>query len=832
MSIIDTYFDNKFKPREQKIKREFQAKLKESQKEITKINQKLVEGTPDNDDHLWHPLTIGDYMVDNYSANRYVREYMEWVYANVNTVAEAVSAVQLHLYRVKEDESEEIDEHPLLDLLFRPNPYMTKSNFIFLLAANELLSGEAPIRMRRKNPKNLKETPFELYPWDPSKLKIFVGTTKDGYEILQKYQYVIGNETKDLNPWEIIMLKNMNPENYWRGLGVIEAASKTIDILNMSEQYNLNFFKNSAIPYTILYTDQKLNQETLDRLKNNWSSNYKGINNNYKTAVLEAGLKVERLQSSAKDMDFLEQQRFMRDKLMAMFKTTKIALGIVEDVNRANAEASEYVFMKNCVKPKMQALVDQLNEFLVPLFDEKGELFLDFDDPVPQNRTEIVNEYSIAVDKWMTKNEVRELEGLEPLEGGDVIYQPINLQPLGTELPASPAPADTPNTPSDSPSEKPKPNEENPSEPIKYVAIRKIKDNKKRDHREQIAKLKNRNVRIKQLTAEFRIALKQIILSKKKPILQVKETPKYTGGVESKDMIDLYVKSLLSNSDKFETKFKNDMSKLYSEQQSEVIENLKNKKSILGVVGKVKHIQKKVGDEFMFDKDKAVKSGIDLFTPLMETIIATQGNEALDFVGITSPYSLLDDARKYLNAQPIKLSKTVNDTAYERIRSSLADGLKNGESLDKLIKRVNEEYKDLDKFQAENIARTEVSRATNFATVDAYKQSEVVQGKKWVVAPDDRLCEFCMAMESIYEAKLGLDENYFKIGDTVTGTEGGIFTVSYDNVEAPPLHPQCRCVAVAITKPIKSAVPVNKTAEDLLKEVDEELNAIRKRETA
>ena len=101
------------------------------------------------------------------------------------------------------------------------------------------------------------------------------------------------------------------------------------------------------------------------------------------------------------------------------------------------------------------------------------------------------------------------------------------------------------------------------------------------------------------------------------------------------------------------------------------------------------------------------------------------------------------------------------------------------------------------------------------------------------MTPDDKLCEFCAAMESEYNAKIGLDDSYFSIGDEVNGINGGVMTVDFDNVESPPLHCNCRCVLKSVeklvTKQQKTKKKKAKKSDRLLKEIDKELNDIRKK---
>lgn len=741
---------------------------------------------------------IGDLgMGANYKTHEFLQEYVSWVYANVTVISEAVSAIKFHLYKVGNDDSvDEVKEHPFLELLYKANPQQTKSEFIFNIQANLLLAGEGPLRLKRNNPNNPSELPSEVWPISPDDLKVFVSRTKDGYEMISKYKLKLRSDGEvkeiDLNPWEIVFLKNINPNNPHRGVGVVEAAATTIDTLHFTERYGLNFFKNSAVPLTVLYTDQKLNTNTINALRESWENNYRGVNNAFKTAILEAGLKVERLQSNASDMQLIEQQKYLRDTLMSMFRTTKVALGLVEDVNRANAEASEYIFMKNCIKPKMQKICDYLNEFVLPIFDKTGTMFLDFDDPVPENRELEVKEYSAAINNWMTPNEVRAKEGLPDLEGGDVIYQPFGLAPMGTE------PID--------------PNANATDQQRTYKTLKATIKIPLKDFSEHVIAIKNRNLRYKKMRDEAKILIKKFLRENQTTEVKHRPTIKYYKSVHSKEMVELYIKSLLSTSDKFEANLSRQLAeKFYDAQLKEIKSKLSSKKGVLVMT-------RESADDYMFSRSNSIKSGIDLFTPLYEELIKTQGKEALLLLNISKPYEILTEARRFLKKWPTYTSRNITDTSFKEVRSIIADGIGNGDSIDKITKAIETKYETLKKSQAENIARSEVSRATTFATVDGYKQSGVVEAKEWVVTEDDRLCEFCLAMEQTYNAQIPLDENYFKLGDTVNGVDGGTQVIDYTNVDGPPLHPRCRCVTIPVLKPVK-AIASSSNEDAVLEEI-------------
>ena len=717
----------------------------------------------------WKPLlTSGGYRPP-WSINGFLKKNDSWIYANIKAISRSVSSVNFKLMKVSGDTVDEVAEHPFLELLYKPNPYMTKSKFVKIWAEYYKSVGEAPIRLRRKNPNNPNEIPFEMYPINPADLTVIIGKTQEGFETIVGYELNSDGRIYKLNAWEVIFINDPDLRNIWKGVGAIQAGIKTIDQLEYAENYNINFFKNSARPDAVLYTDQQLSDEARKRIGNSWRSAYGGTDKAHGTAILEAGLKLERYQNSAKDMDFVEQQKSMRDKLMSIFGTTKTIMGITEDVNRANADAAEYVYSKYTVKPMLDDLTDYLNEFLLVLFDKAGTMFLSYEDIVPENQEYKLNFFDKSINRWKTLNEVRAMNGDAPVDGGDELKEPVVAAPV---------------------------------EPNKSL------------YKNEIKKLKNRNLRRKMLIRELKKTIKSIVSSKK-----IKPTAKYKNARE-KSTIDLYIKAVLTKEDQFEKSLEKVIKDIYEIQLKDMETKLGQKK-VKGV------------SDYMFDKTTAVQAGIDLMTPEIEAIILAMGEEAFELLNIPRSYSMLESARRYLSQAPVKAVKSLTDTAYQRTREIVAEGLEEGTSIQEIARNIRKEYTDLKTSQAKTVARTETSRATGFAQVDAYKQSGVVQGKEWVVTDDDRLCEVCAAIPTLYRERTiqALDDPFFRNGeeiqmvDPLTGEklykkDGSpkVFVVDYGNIDAEPLHVNCRCVVVPVMEPIKSF-----EMDNILSELEKEM---------
>jgi len=137
----------------------------------------------------------------------------------------------------------------------------------------------------------------------------------------------------------------------------------------------------------------------------------------------------------------------------------------------------------------------------------------------------------------------------------------------------------------------------------------------------------------------------------------------------------------------------------------------------------------------------------------------------------------------------------INATSVKLVRKQVAAGIEAGEGAVEIRKRVSGLFGSFERLRAERIARTETIWAHNEGAVQAYVQSGRVSGKQWVVAHDDRLCEFCRQMDGKI---VSVEGDFWQKGDTQIGDLGGALNFAYEDVGHPPLHPMCRCTIVPI----------------------------------
>ena len=262
---------------------------------------------------------------------------------------------------------------------------------------------------------------MEIYPLRPDRTTQVIDPDENLAVIGYLYNSQAGGRL-EIQANQILHFKEFSPSAEYpfpsRGMGVVEASASVIDTDNFARDWNKEFFNNSARPDAVLKTEGNLSDEEKKRLKRMWETEHQGVKKSHRVALLSGGLSYEPVGMTQTEMDFVEQRKFTRDEILAMFRIPKTILGITDDVNRANAEASNFVFGLRVLKPAFEKIVNTLNEFFIPKFGE-DDLFFDFESPVPEDRLATINEYTAGVNRWMTRNEIRRMEGLPDTVKGD-----------------------------------------------------------------------------------------------------------------------------------------------------------------------------------------------------------------------------------------------------------------------------------------------------------------------------------------------------------------------------------------------------------------------------
>lgn len=637
-----------------------------------------------------------------YDLKAQIEAYRSWVFSAVNKIAQPVADIDLRLYRKHGDRVEEVKQHASLDLLHKVNNSMTFYDLVELYEIYMLLTGEAFWWLIRDKKGNI----VEIYPWlRPDRM--FVVPSKEKF--IEGYIYSVPgtNERIPFDAKDIIHFKKVNPLNPYRGLSPVKAAEYAIATDLEASKYNWRFFKNDAKPSAILKVEGTLTDEQFQRLKERWEAEHRG-ENQHKIAILSGGMSYEPIAVSQRDMEFLAQRKFSRDEILSIFRVPRL---ITEETTRASAEASYYQFMRDTILPEMKKFCNYLNEFFLPNYGD-DELFFDFINDVPSDTSAKVLYYKAGIEAgFLTPNEIRQWENLPAIEGGDNIFVPFNLQPIGH------------------------------ASGKKYLTSQKFKMlPRKRTLKEKIKPI-----------------ISKSLLSKKSKIIQSKEQ-KVNDKLNNK--FEEYGQKIwrmkIQKTDIAERLFANLLISEFERQKKQIIASLKAHSLY-----------------FAFNVDSEEKQFREKFKEFLFEVMKEHYHLALreippSFKSFklkkTKTFNIDKDMLSWLDKYGLKFCKTVNEETKERIKEELKKSIEEKETLVEARQRIDRLVEQGFKIQrTKTIARTEIQRAANEARYQAFVRNDAVKALKFYAALDERVCDECRALNGqevdIGEPFVWIDEN-------------------------------------------------------------------------
>ena len=361
------------------------------------------------------------------------------VYRCVNEISKGASAVP---FIIKAGD-QIVEQHPIINLLNRPNPLQSYSEFFNSLFGYVLLSGNAYIL---KVGSELGQ-PKELHLLRPDRINI----KGSGNAIPEKYEYIINGKVQqtflvdqDNGFSELKHVKLWNPLDDYYGLSPMSAAAVEVDQFNMASKHNVNLLSNGARPSgAVIFKPQdesgfavNLTESQRQQLLTDLNNRFSGAGNAGRPMLLEGDFDWKEMGLSPKDMDFLNLKNMSATDIALCFGVPSQLVGVPDAQTYSNVAEARLALYEETIIPHLRKISSDLNEWLIPMFDER--LTLEFDiDGIPalsERRRKIYENVTSAVREGiMTRNEAREIIGLEPVQGADDLYVSANLFPIGDE---------------------------------------------------------------------------------------------------------------------------------------------------------------------------------------------------------------------------------------------------------------------------------------------------------------------------------------------------------------------------------------------------------------
>jgi phage portal protein, HK97 family len=302
------------------------------------------------------------------------------------------------------------------------SPRYTRYQLMYQLVTSMYLNGNGYALIERDN--NLK---FKALIWvHPDDVTV---TVRNG-DIY--YQYKGRTYEQD----DFIHILNYSYDGI-EGISTLSHAVNTIELSDYSEQHAKNFFKGGGNLSGFLKVDGIITDKQKEELKKSWRSSLdptSGVSNGI--AVLPGNIDFKPITVSPVEAQMLETRKFNVIDICRFFGVSPIKAFDLSAANYSTVEATNLDFLTGTLQPLLTKIEQELTRKLL-LPSERRKKRLQFDTDLllrADKKTQAEFASKLVGYGIMTPNEGREMFDLGPVKNGDVLFVPVNLQPIDKSI--------------------------------------------------------------------------------------------------------------------------------------------------------------------------------------------------------------------------------------------------------------------------------------------------------------------------------------------------------------------------------------------------------------
>lgn len=367
------------------------------------------------------------------------------VEAAVSAYAQTVAMLPGTVWRKRDDGGrDELPSHPLAQILFQPNDYQTRSDFLMNQVRALLFRGNAYALAVR----NERGAITSLHPVGPQHVAVYV--EPESQEVF--YSIAPTDLTPDQDTWPYDV-ERMVPAMYvWHvrmntpfhplvGVTPLTAAALAIAANCGIQSQQMAFFNNMSRPSGTLNTDMVLTKAQVDELRQRWAEQSTGLATGG-VPILTAGLKWTPLSMTAADAQLIDYYKLSIADIARALRVPLPLVGVMDQATFNNTEVLMQFWIASGLGWMLEHIELSLDQFFGLEQDEYCEL--DTSALLRSNFKERIEGLVRGVQGGVyAPNEARRAEGLPSVEDGDEPRVQQQLVPLSYTGQPLAAPATT-----------------------------------------------------------------------------------------------------------------------------------------------------------------------------------------------------------------------------------------------------------------------------------------------------------------------------------------------------------------------------------------------------
>lgn len=348
--------------------------------------------------------------------------HLSAVWACVRLLSESVSTLPLKIYERQKDGSRKpATSHPAYQVLCRrPNMEMTPSRFMLMLVASICLRGNAFIEKKMIGIKLVSLLP--LLPQNMVVKRLESGRLE--------YTYIENGQKRVIPEKNLMHIRGFGLDGVC-GMMPMKEGRDVIGAAMAVEESAAKIFENGLQSSGFLSAENALDAEQRERLRG-YMQAFTGSKNAGKIMVLEGGLKYQNVTMNPEAAQMLESRAFSIEEICRWFRVPAFMVGHADKQSSwaSSVEGMNLQFLTNTLRPLLVNIEQEISRCLL---DGDEDLFAEFsvEGLLRADSAGRSAYYTTALQNgWMSRNDVRRLENMPPIEGGDLYTVQLNLTPL------------------------------------------------------------------------------------------------------------------------------------------------------------------------------------------------------------------------------------------------------------------------------------------------------------------------------------------------------------------------------------------------------------------
>lgn len=366
------------------------------------------------------------------------------VFACVRLLASTVASLPLNVYERLDRGKRKATEHPLhLTLASRPNTWQTAFEWKQMMTGHVVMRGNAYSRIV-PGPRGAID---QLVPLHPDRVEVLrLSNGRLGYEVSRP-----GSSQKDrYGQDEVLHLRDFSTDGI-KGLSRITLAREAIGSSLAAQTYGSSLWRNGARPAGAIKVPAgaKFSQRAIENLRVSWHDLHGGPHNAGRPAILEEGLEWENIGLTNEDAQWVESMKLSRSDVAMIFGVPPHMIGDTDKSTSwgSGIEEQGIGFITYTLDPWLTLWEQACGRDLLA---DPETFFVKFL-LLKLLRGDVGRRYAAyAIGRqwgWLSVNDVRELEDMNPITNGDEYLQPLNMVPVGQQVQTQAEPDEEPEDP-------------------------------------------------------------------------------------------------------------------------------------------------------------------------------------------------------------------------------------------------------------------------------------------------------------------------------------------------------------------------------------------------